>query len=178
MAEKHFFAKMGYRKLKVLKNCKLRKMTRLTWVTRQTRQIFPPDRIREGWCENCQTCKIANLQFQWARQWVTYIISARDAGASENVSHAFNPFPKIPLDPVGPSVYLPDQPTQSWGAIQILFWRSVYFWTINYVPVVIKWIILKLSSWKVRNFHPKKENIPLEKIPKSALVCCLGASPE
>ena len=62
-------------------------MIRLTWVTRQTRQIFPSDRIREGWCKNCQTCKIANLQFRWVSQsvsqWVT-IISARDAGASEN----------------------------------------------------------------------------------------------
>ena len=54
---------MRYRKLKVLKYCKLRKMTR------QTRQIFPPNRIRDGWCENCQTCKIANLQFRWARHW-------------------------------------------------------------------------------------------------------------
>ena len=39
-------------------------MTRLTWVTRQTRQIFPPDRLREGWSENCQTCEIDNLQFR------------------------------------------------------------------------------------------------------------------
>ena len=36
-------------------------LTRLTGVTRLTRQIFPPDRIRDGWCENCQTCEIANL---------------------------------------------------------------------------------------------------------------------
>ena len=40
------------------KKCKFRKMTRLT------RQIFPPNRIREGWCENCRTIKIANLQFR------------------------------------------------------------------------------------------------------------------
>ena len=32
--------------------------------TRLTSQVFPPDRIREGWCEICQTYKIANLQFQ------------------------------------------------------------------------------------------------------------------
>ena len=44
------------------------RLTRLTWLTRQ---IFPPDRIREGWCENCQTCKIANLQFRSVSQSVS-----------------------------------------------------------------------------------------------------------
>ena len=43
-------------------------VTRRTRVTRLTRQIFQLDRIREGWCENCQTCKIANLQFQSVSQ--------------------------------------------------------------------------------------------------------------
>ena len=31
----------------------------------------PDKRIREGWCENWQTCKIANLQFQSVSQWVS-----------------------------------------------------------------------------------------------------------
>ena len=66
---------MRYRKLKVKNNCKLRKMTRptrqtrLTRLTRLTRQIFPPDRIRKVWCENCYTCKIANLQLRWVSEW-------------------------------------------------------------------------------------------------------------
>ena len=30
--------KMHYRKLKILNNCKLRKMTKLTWVTKLTKQ--------------------------------------------------------------------------------------------------------------------------------------------
>ena len=41
---------------------------RQTWQTRLTRQIFPPDRIWEGWCENCQTIKIANVQFRSVSQ--------------------------------------------------------------------------------------------------------------
>ena len=57
---------------------------RLTGVTRLTREIFPPDRIREGWCKNCQTCEIANLQFRSVSQ-LHIIISARDASASENI---------------------------------------------------------------------------------------------
>ena len=44
----------------------------LTRLTRLTRQIFPPDRIQEDWCENCKTCDIANLQFRWTSEWVTY----------------------------------------------------------------------------------------------------------
>ena len=66
------------------KKCKLCKISRLTWVTRQTtltkltrqtrqtRQIFPPNRLQEGWCENRQTCEIANLQFRCVSQWVSY----------------------------------------------------------------------------------------------------------
>ena len=46
----------------------LTRQTRQIRQTRLTRQIFPPDRIREGWCDNCQTCKIANLQFQRVSQ--------------------------------------------------------------------------------------------------------------
>ena len=52
----------------------------------QTRQIFPPDRIREGWCENCQTCKIAS--FDESVSQLHMIISATDAGTSEN-AHNF-----------------------------------------------------------------------------------------
>ena len=59
-------------------------VTRPSRVTRLIRQIFPPDRIREGWCENCQTCEIANLQFRSVSQLHT-IISARAASASENI---------------------------------------------------------------------------------------------
>ena len=58
----------------------------VTSPSRLIRQIFPPDRIREGWCENCQTCEIANLPMsEWVSEPVT-IISARDASASEKVS--------------------------------------------------------------------------------------------
>ena len=38
----------------------------------------------EGWCENCQTCKIAKLQFRSVSPSVT-TISARDASASEKM---------------------------------------------------------------------------------------------
>ena len=53
--------------------------------TLQTDQGDQTDRIREGWSENCQTCKIANLQFWSVSEWVT-IISTRDASASEKES--------------------------------------------------------------------------------------------
>ena len=56
----------------------------LTRPSKVTRQIFPPDRIREGWCKSCKTCEIANLQFQWVSESHT-IIRTRDASASENL---------------------------------------------------------------------------------------------
>ena len=43
---------------------KVTRLNRLNRLTRRTRQTFPPDRIRERWCKNCQTCEIDNLQFR------------------------------------------------------------------------------------------------------------------
>ena len=102
------------------KNCKLRKMTRQT-TTDQTDQTDQTDRLREGWCKNCQTCKIANLQFRSVSPWVT-IISARDAGASENtVTQKFS----LSLD----TVVTPDTiklfRQSRWNVVSDLYFSSV-----------------------------------------------------